>query len=322
MKFGRNYKLTIETNPIITGTPLAPPPGQTEPGNSSTAQPSSSPSNKALIIESPLTIRFNITRGGNSRPHMDLQIYNLNESSREAIRHDRFSSRKLQKIVLEAGYDNLSVVFRGDIFSASSTRENETNIVTYIDARDGGFDISNTKTYQTIQKNTTYKDVFMALIAQFPTLKPGSIGSIDGTALRPVVLVGNTWQLANKVCNGNCFVDLGEIHVLKSGEAIVRKDLQTKGPASVPIIGPETGLLGTPQREDAFISVKTLFEPTIIIGEIVQLKSQVMPFYDGQYKVIGINHNGIISGAINGTCYTTFSLVKSDQLNGGFKAVT
>jgi hypothetical protein len=317
MKFGRNYKLTIQTNPLITATPL---PGTVNPSVNSVA--STSGDNQAIVVTPPLTIRFNVSRGGNQKPSMQLQVYNLSPNTRDRIRHDRFSSTKLQKVILEAGYDNLSVIFKGDIFSASSVRESETNIVTYIDCRDGGYDLSNTKTYQTMAGGTPLRSAFFNLIGQFPTLAPGHVGEIEGTALRPLVLAGNTWDLVRMVTVDGAFVDLGQVHVLKNGEAIVRQDLQHKGPASIPLISPETGLLGAPQREDAFIQVKTLFEPTIIIGELVSLKSTVAPQYDGQYKVIGITHNGTISGAVNGTCYTTFQLIKGDQLAGGFTQVT
>ena len=51
-----------------------------------------------------------------------------------------------------------------------------------------------------------------------------------------------------------------------------------------------------------------IFEPRLQIGQFVRIKSQTETFYNGVYKVVGIEHSGIISDAQSGQCKTKVSL--------------
>lgn len=303
MKFGLNYKITIQTAPTAGPT-----------------QPNSEFGN-AIVIEPGLTIGFNIHRSVMATINgMTLQIYNLSASKRNIIYQDRFDTRRY-KIIVEMGYlnQNLSTIFIGDIYEANSTREG-SNIVTTIDARDGNFDTNQTMVNTTFAKGKTLNDILKFLAAQFPNVKIGSIsdntlGSGDVLS-RATVLEGNVYEQIKKYAlasgTNNVWIDLEVINITGLNEVIINANLS--------LIDASTGLIKTPRRDQSYLTVTTLLEPRVIMGQILELKSSVMPQYNGNYKVVGVTHKGTISGAVESKCESTFNLI-GNQLLGGFSAV-
>lgn len=289
MKFGRNYKITIQVTDAT-----------------------------AIIIEMPLTIQFNIHRSVSaSLNSMTLQIFNLSEHHRNLIYQDRFDTRRF-KIIVEMGYDTLSTVFIGDIFQAGSSREGE-NIITTIDARDGNFDTNQSVVNVTLAKGTTLRQTLEFLAKQFPNLTIGTISNITpgmkDVFERPIVLEGNVYQLIKLYANlklTQVYIDLAIVNVLGQNEILVNNNLS--------LIDASTGMLNTPVRDQSFLTVTTLLEPRVLMGQVVQLESKIMPQYNGIYKVLGVTHKGIISGAINGTCTSSFQM-NGNQLLGGFQPI-
>lgn len=283
-KSGRKYRLTIQSNE----------------------------DNEAIVIENPITIQFNINRSTMaSLNSMRLQIYNLSEKTRKQIFQDRFNPKVYKKIILQAGYNQLSTIFSGNIFQANSSR-NGVNIITYIDARDGGFDTVSTISNKTLSGDLSYRDVIKNLIGDFSNIKEGNLSEIEGTARRPVVLDGNTFQLIKKYSDDKAFIDLEKISILNDNDTIT---------GELPLINSDSGLLGTPKRDDSYLTIDTIFEPRIIMGQLLEVNSSVAPEYDGQYKVIGVTHSGIISEAVNGSATSKFNLLVGSQLFGGFNNI-
>jgi hypothetical protein len=284
MKFGRKYRLTIQA----------------------------SEGGEDIIIESPFTMKFNVQRSSfASINSASIQVNNLSLETRNLIFKDRFNYDVYRQVTLEAGYDELATIFRGNLYVANSERSG-ADIITNIVARDGMHDILNTNTYKTYAAGTTVKDVVEDLIGAFPNLTKGEIGVIDGDFKRGVVVNGNTFDALGTYTNNQVFVDNELVYAL-NGDEVVQADLL--------VLNAETGLLSTPRRDDAFVQIDTLFEPRITIGQLIEIQSGIEPVYDGQYKVIGVQHQGVISEAIGGNCTSTFNLLLEGQLYGTFKPV-
>jgi len=251
-----------------------------------------------IVIGLPLTCQIWMRRSQMaSLNYLTIDIHNLSPRVRDRIFQDRFEYRD-RTITLEGGYDSLSLMFKGYIFEAGSSREG-TEIVTRIEARDGNFDVMQTRTFQTISKGKTLKDVFEFLIGQFPNLEKGAIGNYDEVLQRPVTLNGNTYDLLKEYSDGQVFIDKNRVFVLKDNEVIT---------GDIPLLNVDTGLLETPRRDDGFLSISTLFEPRITIKQSVELQSLVQPIYNGEYQVVGIQHQGTISEAVAGSFVTTIEL--------------
>jgi Baseplate hub gp41 len=280
-KFGRNFRVTIDP---MDGMP-------------------------PIIIAMPFTIRFWLQRNTLSDLNrLSIDIYNLSEAHRNRIFQDRFDLTQNRTIVFEAGYSTLYRIFQGRIYEASSAREG-TNIVTRIEARDGLYDIAVSQVFQTLQSGMTLGDVFKFLIGQFPTLGLGAVGNYNTPMLRPPVLNGSTWSMMRQYAPNDVYIDSGKVYVMKQAEVLEGEPYQ---------IDDSTGLLETPRRDEGFLSVTSLMETGVNMAALVNLKSTVQPAYNGQYKVIGINHAGTISGAVCGECRSVFSFLAPAK----FKAFT
>lgn len=284
-KFGRNYRLTIQMND----------------GDS------------AIVIQPPFTLEFNLSRNAMASLNQGtFMIYNLGPDTRNKIFQDWFNPNKYRKFILEAGYgSNLTTIFQGAIFQASSARRG-TDIITTVVARDGGFDVPTTQSYRTVQQGTSVMDLVKGLVGDFTNLKQGILGDIPGTLLRPAVISGNTYEILQKYTNNQCYIDLETVNMLNNNQAI-------SGPVAV--IDSSTGLLETPRRDDGMLSIRTLFEPQILMGQVIELKSEVLPIYNGQYKVIGAQHQGVISEAVNGPCTSTFNCLLGAKVFGPIQVI-
>lgn len=297
IKFGRNYRLTIADPQPATITALK----------------GSPPEGKALIIEYPITAQFVVNRTtGSSLNSLDIQLLNLNKSSRDRIFQDRYSyfsqgrgdvSRRYCK--LEAGYgDNLYTIFEGNVFEAGSVRRG-VDIITHINAVDGGYDTNLSQLFQTFKGTSggalSQKQLIEALTAQFPYLTVGAVRDNGIVFNRPVSVSGNIYEQI-KVYAGNTpvFIDLGKVYVLEQFQ-VVKDDVIT--------VDASTGLLETPNRNGNSLDLTTLFEPSVSVGRKIQLTSTVLPEYNGAYKVSAIRHQCIMSGAVGGECRTTLGLI-------------
>jgi hypothetical protein len=267
---------------------------------------------EAIVIEPPFTIKFSIQKTiSSSVNQMKLEIYNLGKILREKIFQDRFNIKKYKKVILQAGYDRLSTIFVGNILEATSYRRKQ-DIITYINAQDGGFSVRNSYSSFSIEAGESFKGAIGKLFDDMQNVSKGKIGDIVGSFKRGVVFNGNTYNLLKEQTKENVFIDNEVINALKEDEVIV---------GEVPLITSETGLKNTPIRRDSFIEVELVFEPRIVISQIIEIKSTINSLFDGQYKVIGIKHNATISESIGGEASTILQLFIGSQLLGGLKTV-
>lgn len=277
-KFGRNYRLRISDE---------------ETGD-------------AVTITLPITIKFTVQRyTGSTLNVIKADIYNLSENVRNFLFQEKWSERR-KRIVFEGGYDTLSTLYIGELWTGNSYRSGP-DIITSIEGRSSVWELDNSTVYTTLNDANTVGDVISFLSGQFKdTIPVGAIGEWPEQLLRPVTLNGNTWNLLKQYSDGTAFVDNGKIFVLRRNETI-DGDLLT--------ITQENGLLSTPVRRDLNIQVNILFEPRIVMNQEITLAIQNTQFlsgvgsvYNGTYKVFGIQHQGTISEAENGSCITTIEL--------------
>lgn len=272
---------------------------------------------KIVQDEAQLTCHFTVSRGILSDSNKcTIQIYNLGPSTREKIFQDAFqmSSEKWKFIKLEAGYDgDLSPIFMGRILQAYSHRQGgQTDIVTEIQAQ--ALDMFDCQTSHTFEAGTTYKDAIQAIATiDMPNVQISNIGELNGTFQTPTTFDGNAMENISKISGGNAFVDNNQLNILMSNEVI---------DVPVPVITEQNGLLDTPDRRDANLEVKMLFEPSLIVGQLLEIKSGVSPNFNGQFKVMGFTHDCLISGSQAGQRITTVNLYIGPFLPGAEEVLT
>lgn len=260
---------------------------------------------KVVEITTPLTIQFDVERTTSSSINqMNLRVYNLSEKIRNLLYKDKFlilddgTKKNYRQIILQAGYKELSTIFKGNVLEVYSYRQG-ADIITYFNCHDGGYAASNSYSSITIDKSESYEDIFNKLISNLVGIKKGKIGEIEGNPKRGVVFNGNTFTLLQESFDNKIYIDLEEVNLLNDNEAI-------KG--DVLLINSETGLLGTPIRQNTYLTLDMIFEPRIVVGQVIEINSRINPFYNGQFKVDGIKHSGTISDAVGGDCKTSLQL--------------
>ena len=267
---------------------------------------------ESVIIEYPITCKFNSTRNTFSNSNKcTIDLYNLNSTTRTAIFKDCYvgdlDEKQWKFIKLEAGWvGNLSQIFYGRILQAYSSKSGgQTDIITHIDCLP--FDIFNSQTSYTFEAGTSFKDAYKTMANDLQNCKLGNLGSLEGTFKTQTSYCGNTLDCINELTGGNTYVDNGVLNTLMSNEVI---DIP------VPLVTDNNGLLSTPIRRDATLTIRMLFEPTLIVGQLLEVKSSIQPIYNGQYKVLGFTHDCLISPTQAGQRITTVDLWIIPALTG------
>ena len=269
-KFGRNYRLDIFT-----------------------------PDGVQITIQPPFSIVFNITRNTLASANKgSMTIYNLGPATRNQIFKDRFSVTEYWRVILCAGYGNrLHEVFTGNILEAYSSKV-KTEWVTKLDCFDGMDAIQNGFTSATFEKDTPKADILTSVINDMPNVVKGLFGiPAEGTAPRGKSLIGQSSGILASETDDKYFIDRETINILNDNEVL---------PGDVISLDPDD-LLGTPRRREAFLDVPVLFEPQLNIGNVYDIQS-LEARYNGQYKIVGFNHDVTISSAAAGNAVTALSL--------------
>ena len=290
-----------------------------------TVYPSPKSKEEPFTIEYPITCRFNSIRGTFSQANKcTIELYNLAPATRVKIFKDALvgdlSEKNWKFVKLEAGWDGvLSQVFYGRILQAYSSKTGgQTDIITRIECLP--FDIFSSQSSYTFAAGTSYKEAYKTMAADLPNCKIGNIGNLDGTFKTQTTFEGSSLECLNQLTGGNTFVDNGVLNTLLSNEVIE---------VPVPLITDNNVLLATPIRRNATITLKMLFEPTLIVGQLLEIKSKIQSQYDGQYKVLGFTHDCIMSATQAGQRITTVEVwaipdltstdinVSNEQVTGG-----
>lgn len=266
--------------------------------------------NETLKITLPFTVEFEIHRNSFSSANVcSIRVYNLSADNRNQITKDQFDTLTNRTIQFRAGYGkNLSLGFSGMITQAWSVREG-TNFITQIECYDGGYAYLNAITNSEFPSDTPNASIVDSLVTDLNKygVSKGTIGTVNGSIARGNALIGNTTDLLKDTTNGGFFIDNSKANVLSDNECLA---------SDIILINEKTGLLGTPLKENQFVSLEMLFEPGLKVGQLVQVESNGASRFNGIHKVIWIKHRGMISEAVCGDAVTSVGL-----LSGTFNTV-
>jgi hypothetical protein len=266
-----------------------------------------------LTVEPPFTVEFDITRNTWSSSNVaSIRVFNLSQQNRNQIRKNVIDIGDLRTIKLKAGYgETLAEVFYGNITQAWSVREGN-NFITQMESFDGGFAFTNGFTSEAFGANTQQTDVIKSLVKNMPGVTLGAIGdSFSGdVGARGISLSGPSCNLASEFANGNFFIDNSKAFFLSETEC---------RQGQIALINASAGLLGTPLREQNLITFDMVFEPRVVVGQIIQLESSTDQNFNGSFKVVAIQHRGMISPAVCGDAVTSLRL---DNSAGSLQVVT
>lgn len=269
-------------------------------------------------ITMPMTIHFHIKRDINSSCNTaTITVLNLAEDTRRKVFLDNYKNMYYKRVELRAGYPDiglkasridkerawefeqvLPLIFKGNIQNAYS-RRNSVNYETTIHALDGGFAYVNGYSSRQFAQSTTDKQMLNTLVADLPHIEKGKIGNFNVSLTRSNTLDVPTIQAIQDISEGNWFIDLETLHCLLPNEAFE---------GNIKVLDASCGLMGTPLRQESFLTFEMMFEPRLQIGQAIEVKAETETIYNGTYRVVGVEHTGIISDAQSGACKTKVSL--------------
>jgi hypothetical protein len=284
-----------------------------------------------IHIERPFTIEFSVSRdnlAGASRA--SITVYNLSEGTRNQLFKDRYDQQLIRRraVQLSAGYEDqkqlapevtgpeqltasqissismvLPMIFNGELWSCYSMRQG-TEFRTQMDCYDGGaaYRESFTSGTEGLAPAGISIGQFVGDLAKtLPGISGVTVGpSFNAEATtRGLSVFGNTVDIIRDLTGGHFFIDNGHAYILDDGEVI---------PGDLPVIDSSAGLLGSPVRSETNIEITMLFEPRLRVGQLITLKSTTAKFFNGDFKVVGLRHQGIISESVGGQCTTMATL--------------
>ena len=258
-----------------------------------------------ISIGYPISTQFNISRTMSSAVNTaTLTIYGLSSLTRGKLYKDRYDMTRYIKMDIYAGYiDGMSLVFSGYIKECQSFRRSgATEFMTQIEAWDGGLGMYLGEDNNTYPAGTAYQQILTDLSNNMVGITVGKISNnlpIE-KPLRSITFNGKTYDDLKSYTKDNLFIDNGVINFINTETEVIE--------GNIGIINSESGLLGTPERRDTNIIVEMIFEPSVVLGQQLELESKELPYLNQTYKVLGVSHDGIISGAKDGSMITRLEL--------------
>lgn len=260
--------------------------------------------NETITITNPLTCHITVNRGVLSdSQRCTIQVTNLSPDTRRKIFKDAFADtlnpERWNYVHVEAGYnEQYALIFKGRVLQAYSTRSGgSVDVVTEIQAM--YLDAIDSMCGYTFKAGTSKRDAFQIIAASIPNVVIGNVGDLSGTFQTDTTFDGNALDCLNSLTGGAAHVDNGVLNCILNNEVI---------DVPVPKIGDDTGLLETPMRRDANLEVKMLFQPDLIVNQLLEIQSSLQPDFNGQFKVVGFTHDLNFGEANAGTRITTANL--------------
>lgn len=259
---------------------------------------------ETITITNPFTCHINVNRGVLSDSQKcSIQITNLSPSTRKKIFKDAFADtlnpERWSYVHVEAGYNGqLALIFKGRILQAYSSRSGgSTDVITEIQAM--YLDAIDCMCSYTFKAGTSKVEAFQTIATNIPNVVIGNVGELSGTFQTDTTFDGNALECLNSLTGGAAHIDNGVLNCILNNEVI---------DVPVPIIGDDTGLLDTPMRRDANLEVKMLFQPDLMVNQLLEIQSSLQPDFNGQFKVVGFTHDLNFGEANSGTRTTTVNL--------------
>lgn len=226
-------------------------------------------------------------QGGISQGALDLRVYGMTESLMNTL--SQVSKMPLagdfgNKVTVSAGVEgaSLAVTFLGTISGAWAD---------YSGAPDVPFHVTAFSALEAAVKSvppSSYKGgadvaVIMADLARLMNMRFENNG-VSGIILSNPYFPGTAYQQMES-CRDAAGI---EAHVINGTLAIWPRGGSRGG--AVPLISPETGLVGYPIRTNLGVDFTTLYNPAIHFGAKVQLQSPRVPQASGTWQVKGLQH--------------------------------
>ena len=229
-----------------------------------------------------LRISFESIKTISSEPNpAKVDIYNL---AQQTI--DRITSGEFKYCTFEAGYEELGLIFMGDIRKAI-VKKDGVDLILSLEVYDGFNAINLSSVSTTLKAGSTDKDIVDGLIEDMKLDINSALVDVENERklTRAKVINGNAKKYLHQIgANQNA-----DWSVLDGQFFLLGKNKVTNGDGY--LINERTGMIGTPQKSDNGIELVTLLQPEILVGSLIRVES-VVNQYNGDFKVTDIKLSG------------------------------
>lgn len=262
--------------------------------------------------------RFEVRRGDYQNPNTcDLRVWNLSDNTANLIQNE------FSQIIVQAGYEgSYGQIFQGVIKQVRKGRIDGKDSYVDITAADGDEAYTFATMSLSMAAGTYPTDSVQALVSAMVR------GSLTQQLQPPAIVpnLKNTARVRGRVYYGMARDELRDFAAAYGLSWSIQDGRITfiplKGylPGPVPVLSPDTGLIGVPEQTQNGIEMTTLLNPNLRIGQLVKLSSatvnllrygldnqsqgrtnttlqlQLKTNVDGQYYVMLANHVGDTRG--------------------------
>ncbi|MCC8379884.1 hypothetical protein [Xenorhabdus sp. PB30.3] len=232
-----------------------------------------------------LRITFEISKTITSEPNpATIRVYNLNPSHRNLI-----TSKTYNRVSLAVGYEELRVIYMGDIIEAITLRDG-LDFIIQLTCGDGYEAYTGALVNKTLAAGATDSSILAEATKAMRTGNGVIDLSKDRALPRGKVLTGNARDIMHKVARNNgadWSVQDGNMTVLPKGKVLADNEGF--------VLSQESGMIDSPEKTDDGLSVNCLLNPVMRIGGLVRVQS-IIPEYNGDYKITELEHSGDLMG--------------------------
>lgn len=227
------------------------------------------------IDVSKLRFRFTVKRGDIQTPNTaDIRVYNLAPDTSQKIQ------KEFTRVVLQAGYDgSFGAIFDGTVMQVRRGRETPTDTYLDITAADGdrayNFSVSafSLAAGQNSPKNVT--EMILRDMAQHGVGKGYIPNDLPGNPLpRGKVVYGMSRDAMRQVAENT-----DTAWSIQDGKVDMIPLTSYKPSAEIPILTAATGMVGLPEQTQNGIRIRTLLNPNLKIGQVVQIDNRSIQKY-------------------------------------------
>lgn len=225
-----------------------------------------------------LRISFTVEKTASATPNsLEVKITNPSNDTTAALLTRDYT------LLLEAGYkDNAELLYAGDILVARDTWQAPDRVVT-LTCGDGAKAIRSATIFASFRGGTGARQIF-ARLADALGVPLGSVAGVDDVQ----VLTGFSAAGSTRAALDTLARRLHLSWSVQDGELVVRKaDEPERG--EIILLDEQSGLVGSPERDDKGVRFKSLLQPRIRPGRRVRVASRALR---GDFLVEKVTHTG------------------------------
>lgn len=233
-----------------------------------------------------LRVTFEVSKTLRAEPNpAKISVYNLNMSHINAL-----VAKQYDRVSLAVGYEDLRVIYVGDIVDIEVVRS-DLDFIVKMECGDGFVDYSQAMVNTTLVAGASDKDVLDKVAESMRRTQKGVVSLPKERILpRGKVLTGNAREALNKIGknhDADWSIQDGNLTVLPKSKVLADHEGF--------VLSQETGLIGSPEKTDSGLKVSCLLNPSLRIGGLLRVQS-ILPGVSGDYKINELTHTGDLLG--------------------------